>query len=114
MWLKNITCIRTTVDIDPVVLGKAKALACQRGKTLGETLSLLLAQALAQADEPRQKRPFRWSSQPMGALIDLEERSVGSTLLAYIADLLSAGMQSEAAVVGTVLDGLLRSNNARL
>ncbi|MCA9831536.1 MAG: ParB/RepB/Spo0J family partition protein [Dehalococcoidia bacterium] len=40
--------------------------------------------------------------------------SVGATLLSYIAELLAGGMQSEAAVVGTVLDGLLRSNNARL
>lgn len=40
--------------------------------------------------------------------------SVGATLLAYISELLVGGMESEAAVVGTVLDGLLRSNNARL
>jgi ParB family chromosome partitioning protein len=40
--------------------------------------------------------------------------SVGTTLLSYISELLATGLQSEAAVVGTVLDGLLRSNNARL
>ncbi|MGD9932718.1 MAG: ParB/RepB/Spo0J family partition protein [Dehalococcoidia bacterium] len=40
--------------------------------------------------------------------------SVGQSLICYIAELVAAGNETEAAVVGTVLDGLLRSNNARL
>ena len=65
---------RITVDIDQTVLAETKALARQRGRTLGETLSALLATALAELDKPKDRPPFRWSSQPMGALVDLEDK----------------------------------------
>ena len=65
---------RTTVDIDPTILAEAKELARKRGKTLGDTVSVLLATALAEAQKPKERPPFRWSSQPMGALVDLEDK----------------------------------------
>jgi macrodomain Ter protein organizer (MatP/YcbG family) len=68
--------MRITVDIDPGVLAEAKALAKQRGKTLGETVSVLLAQALKDAQAPKGRPPFRWSSQPMEQLVDLEDKEV--------------------------------------
>ncbi len=66
--------MRTTVDIDSSVLEEAKALARKRGKTLGETVSVLLAEALASVGEPQERPPFRWSSKPMHARIDLEDK----------------------------------------
>ena len=66
---------RTTVDIDSSVLAEAKELARKRGKTLGETLSLLIARALAESDTaPPTKPAFAWPSQKMGPLIDLEDK----------------------------------------
>jgi macrodomain Ter protein organizer (MatP/YcbG family) len=65
---------RTTLDIDRSVLDEAKALARKRGRTLGETVSVLLAEALAEAAKPKEQRPFRWHSQRMGAKVDLEDK----------------------------------------
>lgn len=68
--------MRTTVDIDPSVLEEAKQLARKRGRTLGETLSILVARALAdEADETEKHPPFQWISKPMGPpLVDLEDK----------------------------------------
>lgn len=66
---------RTTLDIDPSVLAEAKELARKRGTTLGETVSVLLAQALAEATRPKEQPPFRWISKSMGPpLVDLEDK----------------------------------------
>lgn len=66
---------RTTIDIDPSVLAEAKALARKRGRTLGETLSILVARALAgERDDAHKRPPFRWHSQPMGLKVDLEDK----------------------------------------
>jgi len=62
---------RTTLDIDTTVLRQLKERGRERGRTLGELASELLAEALAR--EPSEPRPLRWSSRPMGALIDLED-----------------------------------------
>jgi len=70
-----IRCMRTTVDIDDSVLAEAKDLARKRGKTLGDTLSVLLARALAELDATAPAKPaFRWPSQRMEPLIDLEDK----------------------------------------
>ena len=67
--------MRTTVDIDPSVLEDAKRLARQRGKTLGETISVLVAGGLAGLEERDAERPrFEWPSQPLHAVIDLEDK----------------------------------------
>ena len=73
--------MRTTIDVDPTVLAGAKALAKKRGKTLGDTVSVLLAKALAEADRPQERPPFRWSAQPMGALVDLEDKETVEQIL---------------------------------
>ncbi|MBN9491904.1 antitoxin [bacterium] len=66
---------RTTIDIDPSVLKEAKALAQKRRATLGETISLLLAEALADAGKPKEPPEFRWFSKDMGpSLVDLEDK----------------------------------------
>lgn len=76
---------RTTLDIDPSVLAEAKALARKRGKTLGETLSLLVARGLAGEDtRDQQGQPFRWFSKHGGLKVDLEDK-----------DAVEAALQSE-------------------
>ena len=63
--------MRTTLDLDPSVLAELKHRRQLEGKSLGQLASELLARALA--DEPAAGPPFRFYSQPMGALIDLED-----------------------------------------
>ena len=73
---------RTTVDIDPSVLADAKALARKRGRTLGETLSVLVAEALVDADKEASPTPFEWIVKPMGIKIDLEDKDAVEAALA--------------------------------
>lgn len=63
---------RTTLDIDASVLEELKRRQRERGRTLGELASELLAEALA--EKPVEPPPLRWSSQPMGAGVDLEDK----------------------------------------
>ncbi|GIU94551.1 MAG: putative antitoxin VapB48 [Gaiellaceae bacterium] len=62
---------RTTIDIDAAILRELEARKRREGKTLGALVSELLAAALDRREEPR--RPFEWYSQPMRALVDLED-----------------------------------------
>ncbi len=64
---------RTTIDIDSVVLRKLKERKRREGKTLGRLVSELLASALRDSDS-RGQRELDWSSQPMGARVDLEDK----------------------------------------
>jgi hypothetical protein len=64
---------RTTVDIDAAVLRKLRARQRREGKTLGRLISELLAAALERAPEPSPPT-FSWSSRPMRALVDLEDK----------------------------------------
>jgi len=63
---------RTTIDIDAAVLRELKERRRQEGKTLGRLVSELLARALHA--EPSSKQVFEWTSQPMRARIDLEDK----------------------------------------
>ncbi len=63
--------MRTTLDLDPSVLQELKHRQQREGKSLGQLASELLARALA--EEPTPRPPFRFYSQPMGALVDLED-----------------------------------------
>jgi hypothetical protein len=66
---------RTTVDIEASVLRELKRLQKREGKSLGQLISELVAAALAhEAETPAEGRPFQWTSRPMGARIDLEDR----------------------------------------
>ncbi len=66
---------RTTIDIDPAVLAEAKALGRKRGATLGETVSILLAEAMAVADKPKERPESHWFSKDIGEpLVDLEDK----------------------------------------
>lgn len=67
--------MRTTIDIDAPVLKELKRLQEREGKSLGRLVSDLLAAALKRRAEKREAPPeFRWTSHPMGALVDLADR----------------------------------------
>ena len=64
---------RTTLDIDAAVLRRLKERKRREGKTLGQLVSELLAGALRDADA-RAPRELEWTSRPMGARVDLEDK----------------------------------------
>jgi hypothetical protein len=64
---------RTTIDIDAAVLRRLKARKRREGKTLGQLASELLAGALRGEDRPV-SRELEWTSRPMGARVDLEDK----------------------------------------
>ena len=65
---------RTTVDIDASVLREAKRLSKERGKSLGDVVSELLASALDEQVARTPSREFEWASQDMGARIDIDDK----------------------------------------
>jgi len=66
---------RTTIDIDGAVLRELKKRQRREGKTLGQLVSELLASALDSCSDPaREPAPFVWSSKPMQALVELEDK----------------------------------------
>ncbi len=66
---------RTTVDIEASVLRELKRLQKREGKSLGQLISELVAAALAHEEEvPQEGRPFQWTSRPMGARVNLEDK----------------------------------------
>jgi hypothetical protein len=64
---------RTTIDIDAAVLRRLKARKQREGKTMGQLVSELLAAALRQTDA-RPPGDFTWTTRPMGARLDLEDK----------------------------------------
>ena len=65
---------RTTVNLDPSVLGQLKRRQHRERKPLSELVNQLLARALAETEPGADaERPLRWTSRPMGARIDLED-----------------------------------------
>ena len=66
---------RTTVDIEASVLRELKRLQKREGKSLGQLISELVAAALArEKDTSEEGQPFRWTSRPMGARLDLADK----------------------------------------
>jgi hypothetical protein len=63
---------RTTIDIDAAVLRELKERRRREGKTLGRLVSELLARALSA--ESREDQVLAWTSQPMGARVDLDDK----------------------------------------
>lgn len=64
---------RTTIDIDPAVLRRLKERKRREGKTLGQLVSELLAGAL-RGETGSASRELGWTSRPMGARVDLEDK----------------------------------------
>ena len=73
---------RTTIDIDAAVLRELKRRQRTQGRTLGQLASELLAAALAAPpDRSRDDRPFRWTTQAMGARVDIEDKEAVRKIL---------------------------------
>jgi hypothetical protein len=66
---------RTTVDIDGPVLADLKRIQGREGKSLGRTVSDLLAEAISRYGGGKKKpAPFRWIARPMKARVDLADK----------------------------------------
>jgi hypothetical protein len=65
---------RTTVDIAAPILREIKALQRKAGLPMGQIISRLLAEALKSSKLNRKRKPFRWTSRPMQALLDLTDK----------------------------------------
>lgn len=66
---------RTTLDIDAPILRELKRLRDREGKSLGQLASELLSEALARRRQRPEETPaFAWTSEPMEARIDLEDK----------------------------------------
>ena len=73
---------RTTIDIDTSLLRELKRIQEEEGKRLGRVVSDLLSEALAaHRGKGRRPVPFRWSSQDMGARVDLNDKEAVAALL---------------------------------
>ena len=64
---------RTTIDIDVSVMRQLKQRQARDGKPLGKLVSELLATALEET-EPTALPEFVWTTQNMGALVDLDDK----------------------------------------
>ncbi len=73
---------RTTVDIDTPVLADVKRLQKREGKSLGQVVSELLAEALVHRKDRRPApRRFEWIARPMGARVDLNDKDAVAAAL---------------------------------
>ncbi len=73
---------RTTVDIDTPVLAEVKRVQKREGKSLGQVVSELLAEALVHRKDRRPApRPFAWIARPMGARVDLTDKDAVAAAL---------------------------------
>ena len=74
---------RTTVDIDAAVLRELKRLQRREGRSLGQLISELGAAALAseRATRGTEPEPLVWTSRPMAARVDLEDREAVNAAL---------------------------------
>jgi hypothetical protein len=71
--------VRSTVDLDVSVLDELKARAKAEHKSVGRLMSELLPLTMKwHAPSPP---PIRWQSQPMGAVVDLEDKEAVAALL---------------------------------
>jgi hypothetical protein len=66
---------RTTLNLDGPVLADLKRLQRKEGKPLGDLASELLATAIAERKSSTATSVrLRWTSRPMGALVDLDDK----------------------------------------
>src|SRR3972149_6510105 len=65
---------RTTLDIDAPILREIKALQKKEGRSMGQIVSQLLAEALTRRRAGVSAPTLKWVSRPMGALVDLSDK----------------------------------------
>jgi hypothetical protein len=74
MLISSCIMPRTTLDIDATVLRELKRRQRRERKTLGQLASELLATALSKDAQQEETGPLNWTSHPMGARVDLEDK----------------------------------------
>lgn len=72
---------RVTLDIDTAVLLDLKRLREREHKPLGQLVSELVAQALAERAAPSDGASFSWISKPMEARLDPGDKQAISSVL---------------------------------
>ena len=92
---------RTTLNIDTPLLEELRKLQENEGKSLGDVVSELIAEALAHRVSRRrsQSRKFVWTTRTMGARVDISDK-----------DALYAALDSDTRCVA-ILDSLYRRKN---
>lgn len=66
--------MRTTLDIDTVVLRAVRKIHEREDRSMGAVVSELLADALSRRRERIAPPSFRWNARPMRARIDLADK----------------------------------------
>lgn len=73
--------MRTTLDIDGSVLEQLRRRQRRENKSLGQLASELLAHALAATEDELPAGPLEWTTGPMRARVDLEDRDAVQRIL---------------------------------
>ncbi len=73
--------MRTTIDIAAPILEELKRIKQRNGGTLGELVNGLLAEGLKQRRPETASRELAWTSQPMRARVDLDDKEAVYALL---------------------------------
>ncbi len=73
--------MRTTIDIAAPLLEELKRIKERNGGTLGELVNGLLAEGLKQRRPETASRELTWTSQPMRARVDLDDKEAVHALL---------------------------------
>ena len=66
--------MRTTIDIAAPILEELKRVKQKSGGTLGELVNGLLAEGLKKRRPEAASRELAWTSQPMRARVDLDDK----------------------------------------
>ncbi len=73
--------MRTTINIAAPILAELKRIKQQNGGTLGALVNGLLAEGLKKRRPEAASRQLAWTSRPMRARVDLEDKEAVHALL---------------------------------
>jgi hypothetical protein len=73
--------MRTTLDIEKVVLGELREIQKREGGTLGSIVSRLLAEALGRRSRRTRGPAFQWTARAMDARVDLADKDAVYAIL---------------------------------
>jgi hypothetical protein len=75
IWDITSSIMRTTIDIDGPLLDEIRRIRDQEGKSMGQVVSDLLAQALAsRRDQSTEPTQLRWTARSLGAQVDFNDK----------------------------------------
>lgn len=73
--------MRTTIDIEAPILKELREIQMREGVTLETLISRLLNEAIARRKKHSVAPAFQWTTRPMRALIDLEDKDAVASKL---------------------------------